>query len=97
MRQCFINVGLAPCAGTGTTEPKTCQVCGGLQSPAWYNGIRGKRGPCAGPAGAEVDQTCLGEVAAELQMVQREGVDSDFEGDDEVSSDEEEEEDDEES
>ena len=42
------------------------------------------------------DTTCLGEVAAELEMVQREGVDSDDEGrsegsEEESSGDEEEE------
>ena len=45
------------------------------------------------------DTTCLGEVAAELEMVQREGVDSDdegqLEGSEEESANEEEEDEDE--
>ncbi len=42
----------------------------------------------------DTDTTCLGEVAGELEMLQRNGVDSDDEGNDEGGKDEDEDEDD---
>ena len=72
MRQCFVDVGLSPFQGTGITDDG-----GGVPFRfREYNNHR--RGTLAFKvADADSQATCLGEVAAELQMVPREGADSD--------------------
>ena len=57
MRDCFVSVGLAPFKGTGTTS----------EFRKYTNHRRGSM--AINKADVDEDTTCLGEVAAELQMV----------------------------
>ena len=78
MAQCFVSVGLAPDPSTGLFVK--------------YKNHRRGTMPIE-KVDKKDDETCLGEIAAELEMVQRDGVESDDEGEQEQGDEEDEDED----
>ena len=78
MAQCFVSVGLAPDPSTGLFVK--------------YKNHRRGTMPIE-KVDQKDDETCLGEIAAELEMVQRDGVESDDEGEQEQGDEEDEDED----
>ena len=83
MRACFADVGLAPLDGD---EDGNAVMGDGNAVPAKFKVYRNhRRGTMAIKKEDEEQAACLGEAAAELQMIQRGGVDSDDEGNGEES------------
>jgi hypothetical protein len=85
MKECFVAVGLAPSHFKGYDfDGKRVD----LEFVTYRNHRRGSMPIKKDPHGTD-ENSCLGEVAAELQMIQRGGVDSDDEGDGAASEEEE--------